>query len=65
MTSAGVTTGPYRTAGEVERVVAGFEAGTLTDAEWSHRAHLTVPCGTPRITGPRRRWTSRAPESSG
>jgi hypothetical protein len=33
---------PYATAAEVERVVAGFRDGTLPQAEWTHRAHLTV-----------------------
>jgi hypothetical protein len=33
---------PYEGAAEVERVVAGFMNGTLPQAEWTHRAHLTV-----------------------
>jgi hypothetical protein len=33
---------PYEAAAEVEHVVAGFKAGTLPHAEWTHRAHLTV-----------------------
>jgi hypothetical protein len=33
---------PYDTAADVERVVAGFMDGTLSHAEWTHRAHLTV-----------------------
>jgi hypothetical protein len=33
---------PYEAAAEVERVVAGFMDGTLSHAEWTHRAHLTV-----------------------
>lgn len=33
---------PYASAAEVERVVTGFRDGTLPQAGWTHRAHLTV-----------------------
>jgi hypothetical protein len=33
---------PYEATSDVERVVAGFMDGTLPQAEWTHRAHLTV-----------------------
>jgi hypothetical protein len=32
----------YEAAAEVEHVVAGFRDGTLSQPEWTHRAHLTV-----------------------
>ncbi len=33
---------PYAESGEVERLVVRFMDGTLPQAEWTHRAHLTV-----------------------
>jgi hypothetical protein len=41
-TAAAPADRPYETAEEVERVVARFGDGTLSHAEWTHRAHLTV-----------------------
>jgi hypothetical protein len=32
----------YRTYAEVESLVRGFEACTLSRSEWTHQAHLTV-----------------------
>ncbi len=33
---------PFRTLGEVERLVRAFERRTLSRAGWNHRAHLAV-----------------------
>jgi len=33
---------PYRSVGEVQDLVSGFEATTLPYARWTHAAHLTV-----------------------
>lgn len=32
----------YKTGDEIEAVVRGFESGTTTPSEFTHRAHLTV-----------------------
>jgi hypothetical protein len=42
MTNAAVTDRPWTTAAEVARLVERFENGTLSQDEWTHRAHLTV-----------------------
>jgi len=42
MTAAAPADRPWLAPGEVERLVARFEDGTLPHAEWNHRAHLTV-----------------------
>ena len=42
MTAAVTGDRPYADASEVMRLVTGFEERTLTRAEWTHRAHLTV-----------------------
>ena len=42
MTAPAATDRAYHRADEVEGLVAKFEAATLPQAEWTHRAHLTV-----------------------
>ncbi|HUR93688.1 MAG TPA: hypothetical protein VMY76_03835 [Gemmatimonadales bacterium] len=42
MTAASAVGRPYARAEEVEQLVRRFDDGTLPQAEWTHRAHLTV-----------------------
>src|SRR5678815_53578 len=41
-TSTPTSLAPYASTEEIERFMAAFEAATLTRAEWTHRAHLTM-----------------------
>ena len=34
----------FHTFGEIEKLIQGFERGTLLRSEWTHCAHLTVAC---------------------
>ena len=42
MSATHVEASHYRTAGEIESLVRGFESCTLARSEWTHAAHLTV-----------------------
>jgi hypothetical protein len=42
VTAPAIADRPFEAATEVERLVARFQDGTLPQAEWTHRAHLTV-----------------------
>ena len=34
----------YSSFSEIDRIIKGFEQGTLPKEEWTHQAHLTVAC---------------------